>query len=286
MQINAAVRHDLCNSKKVQVMKKGGLFALLFIAISTVAFYACKKNANGRNTLNLVDDATVLSLSKDQYNTFITTNPPVTGTPQAEMVQRVGSRLTAATESYLADKGLSALVANYQWEFNLVNNAEVNAWCLPGGKIVVYTGIMPLITSDTELAVVLGHEISHAILKHGQERMSQQLLVQYGGAALSVLVSQKPAETQALFNNVYGVSSTLGVLAYSRKHETEADKTGLNIMATAGYNPNAAVTFWERMAAASSGTKPPVFLSTHPGDKQRIEDIKSFIPEAMKYYNP
>lgn len=267
-------------------MKKLTLLAIVLALATTATFYACKKNATGRNTLNLVDDATVLSMSTDQYSTFITTNPPVTGTPEADMVQRVGLRLTQATESYLADKNLSSLVKDYNWEFNLVNNSEVNAWCLPGGKIVVYTGIMSLIAHDSELAVVLGHEISHAILRHGQERMSQQLLVQYGGAALSTMLSTRPAETQTLFNNVYGVSSTLSVLAYSRKHETEADEAGLYIMATGGYNPNAAVTFWQRMAANSSGTKPPVFLSTHPNDQQRIDKIKELLPEAMKYYKP
>ncbi|GAA4468881.1 M48 family metallopeptidase [Nemorincola caseinilytica] len=249
-------------------------------------FYACKKNANGRNTLSLVDDATVLSLSTQEYGTFMAANPPVTGTPEAAMVQRVGAKLTAAVNTYLAGKGKSDLVSGYQWEFNLVNNAEVNAWCLPGGKIVVYSGIMPLMPTDADLAVVMGHEIAHAILKHGNERMSQQLLVQYGGAALSTMLSTKPQETRELFSNVYGISSTLGVLAYSRKQETEADEMGLYIMATAGYDPNTAVSFWERMKASSSGAKPPVFLSTHPNDDQRIKDIQGFLPEAMKYYNP
>ncbi len=248
--------------------------------------FSCHKNANGRSTLNLVDDATVLSLSSQQYNTFIAANPPITGTPEALMVQRVGSKLTAAVQTYLIGKGQSNLIDNYQWEFNLVGNSEVNAWCLPGGKIVVYTGLIPLVLTDTDLAVVMGHEISHAILKHGSERMSEQLLVQYGGAALSVLLSSKPAETQQLFNSAYGISSNLGVLAFSRKQETEADETGLYIMATAGYNPNVAIAFWERMKAQSGGSSVPVFLRSHPSDDTRIQNIKDLMPKALAYYHP
>ncbi len=255
--------------------------ASLFIAGTVI--YSCKKNANGRNTLSLVDDATVLSLSGKQYGTFIAENPPVTGTPQAEMVKRVGSKLTVAVQQYLAAKNQTYLIKDYHWEFNLVSSPEVNAWCLPGGKIVVYSGLLPLTMTDEGLAVVMGHEIAHAILKHGNERISQQLLVQYGGQALSVVVSSKPEETQEIVANAYGVSSTLGVLAFSRKQENEADEMGLYIMATGGYDPNAATGFWERMKA-QGGTKPPVFMSTHPSDDQRIQNIKDLIPKAMEYY--
>ena len=258
---------------------------VFILAMTSMTFYACHKNANGRNTLNLVDDATVLSLSGQQYNEFIAANQPITGTPGSEMVKRVGAKLTMAVQQYLSDKGQSALIKDYQWEFNLVNNAEVNAWCLPGGKIVVYSGILPLTITDTDLAVVMGHEIAHAVLKHGNERMSDQLLLQYGGTALSVLLSSKPQETQQLFNSAYGVSSTLGVLAFSRKQETEADEMGLYFMATAGYNPNAAITFWQRMQA-QGGAKQPVFLSTHPSDDQRIQGIKNALPKALTYYHP
>mgnify|MGYP001810569296 CR=1 FL=1 len=262
------------------------LLLLLSLMISGANFYSCKKNANGRNTLSLVDDATVMSLSTQEYASFMSANPPVTGTPEADMVQRVGAKMTAAVATYLAGKGQSDLIKDYQWEFNLVNNAEANAWCLPGGKIVVYTGIMSLISTDAELAAVVGHEISHALLKHGSERMSQQLLVEYGGVALSALLSTKPAETSNLFKSAYGIGSTLSVLAFSRSQESEADETGLYIMATGKYDPNSAVTFWQRMQAQNTGTKPPVLLSTHPSDDQRIENIKSLLPEAMKYYQP
>ena len=268
-------------------MKK--VFICMFLAMALIAvptFNSCKKNANGRTTLNLVDDATVLSLSNQEYGTFIAANPPITGTPAAEMVQRVGARLTAAVQTFLSGKGQGDLIKDYQWEFNLVNNAEANAWCLPGGKIVVYSGLLPLVLSDTDLAVVMGHEISHAILKHGSERMSEQLLAQYGGLALSALLSSKPAETQNLFNSAYGIGSTLGVLAFSRKQENEGDETGLYISATGGYNPTNAIAFWQRMQAQSTGTKPPVFLSTHPSDEQRIENIRFLVPKAMVYYRP
>lgn len=267
-------------------MKKIYLLLVAVTALSSAIFMnACKKNANGRSTLNLVDNGTVMTLSSQQYSEFITANPPVHGTPQSEMVSRVGARLTAAVQQYLADKGQSDLIKDYQWEFNLVNNPEINAWCLPGGKIVMYSGIMPLAAADSELAVVMGHEIAHAVLKHGNERMSQQLLVQYGGTALSVLLTSKPQETQQLFNTAYGISSTLGTLAFSRKQENEADEMGLYFMSVAGYNPNAAITFWQRMQAVGSGST-PVFLSTHPSDEQRINNIKELLPKALVYYHP
>lgn len=247
-------------------------------------FYSCKKNANGRSTLNLVDDATVMSLSLQEYNSFISQNPPVTGTPEADMVKRVGAGVAAGVQKYLSDIGRTDLISNYQWEINLVNNPEVNAWCLPGGKIVVYSGILALGNTDNELAVVIGHEVAHAVLKHGNERMSEQLLVQYGGVALSALLSSKPEETQQLFNTAFGIGSTLGTLAFSRKQENEADESGLYYMALAKYDPNAAVNFWEKMRQkGTSGI--PAFLSTHPSDEDRIANIKAHLPKAIEYYN-
>jgi predicted Zn-dependent protease len=260
------------------------VFPVFIMAVCT-QMLSCRKNANGRNTLSLVDDATVRSLSDQQYASFLSTNPPVTGTSDAERVARVGGRVIAGVQSYLTAKGLSDLVKDYQWEFNLVSNPEVNAWCMPGGKIVIYSGILPVTQTDSGLAVVMGHEIAHAVLKHGSEQMSQQLVIQYGGVALSTLLSSKPAETQALFNSVYGISSTLGTLAHSRKQESEADEMGLYFMASAGYDPNTAVSFWERMQAQGTSST-PVFLSTHPSDADRIKNIKALIPGAMQYYHP
>jgi len=261
------------------------LFAVPVLIAVAFSFSQCSKNANGRNTLSLVDDATVLSLSGQEYSSFLSANPPVSGTADAEMVRRVGMKMASAVQQYLDSKGQGDLSRNFQWEFNLVNNPEANAWCLPGGKIVFYTGILPLTATEAGLAVVMGHEIAHAVLKHGSERMSQQLLVQYGGVALTTLLSSKPAETQVMFQNVYGISSNLGVLAYSRKQENEGDEMGLYFMASAGYDPNEAVSFWERMSA-QGGAKPPVIVSTHPSDVDRIKNIKSLIPKAMEYYKP
>lgn len=228
------------------------------------------------------------SMAVQQYATFLSQNPPIgTGNKDAEMVQRVGSRLAAAVQTYLAQKGQSSLISGYQWEFNLVNNNQANAWCMPGGKVVVYTGIMPLVQNENGLATVLGHEIAHAIARHGNERMSQELAAQFGGEALNVALAKEPGQTRDIFNTVYGVGSQVGLLKYSRTHESEADHMGLIFMALAGYNPQEAVPFWQRMAAQSQGSgKPPEILSTHPSDATRIKQIQKWLPEALQYYKP
>lgn len=263
------------------------LLALSFAGASVVCLESCYKNpVTGRSSVNIVDEGQMRSLATQQYAAFLSANPPVgSGSRDVDMVQRVGSRLATATQTYLAQKGQSSLIAGYEWQFNLVNNNEANAWCMPGGKVVVYSGIMPLVQNETGLATVLGHEIAHAISRHGNERMSQQLLAQAGGAALSVALANQPGQTQNIFNSVYGVGSQLGTLSYSRKHESEADHIGLIFMALAGYNPNEATAFWQRMAA-KGGQKPPEILSTHPSDATRISQIKKWIPEAMNYYKP
>jgi predicted Zn-dependent protease len=227
------------------------------------------------------------TMATQQYATFLSQNPavPTTSSRDADMVQRVGSRLATAVQTYLSQKGQTSLISGYQWEFHLVNNNEANAWCMPGGKVVVYSGLMPLVQNEAGLAVVLGHEIAHAISRHSNERMSQQLLAQMGGEALSVAVSSKPAQTQQIFNTVVGIGAQGTLLAYSRKQESEADHIGLIFMAQAGYNPNEAVPFWQRMAA-KGGAKPPEILSTHPADATRIRDIQKWVPEAMTYYRP
>lgn len=252
--------------------------------LATPALQSCYKNpVTGRSSLNLVDDGTINSLSNQQYSTFLTQNKPIAGT-DAEMVKRVGNKLATAINAYFASKGQSKALAGYRWEFNLVNSKEVNAWCMPGGKVVVYSGILPVTKTEAGLAVVMGHEIAHAIAKHGNERMSQGLVQQLGGVAVSVAVANKPAETQALYSSAYGVVSNVGgVLPFSRKHESEADEMGLIFMAMAGYDPNEAVSFWQRMAA-QGGSKPPEILSTHPSDQTRIASIRSQIPKAMQYY--
>lgn len=266
--------------------RKAIVYIAAFLSFQMAAgLSGCYKNpVTGRSSLNLVDDGTINSLSAQQYTTFLSQNRPVNGTQDAEMVRRVGNRLSAAINSYFAAKGQQNVLAGYKWEFNLVTSPEINAWCMPGGKVVVYSGILPVTRTEAGLAVVMGHEIAHAIAKHGNERMSQGLVQQLGGVAVSVAVASKPAETQALYNSAYGVVSNVGgILPFSRKHESEADEMGLIFMAMAGYDPNEAVSFWQRMSA-QGGSKPPEILSTHPSDQTRINTIRNLIPKAMQYY--
>lgn len=202
----------------------------------------------------------------------------------AQMLQRVGKRVSDAAAKYCRSHGAAKRV-NFKWEFNLVNDNTPNAFCMPGGKVVFFTGILPITQSETGMAVVMAHEIAHAIANHGNERMSQGLAAQFGGMALNVALSQRPQETRNLFLQAYDVGSTLGVLRFSRLHESEADKMGLMFMAMAGYDPSEASSFWTRMSSLSGGQQPPQFLSTHPSHDTRIADIRKWLPEAMKYYN-
>jgi len=249
---------------------------------------ACQKNAiTGRRTLNLVPESEMMTMSFSEYDKFLAENKPLPDTDKnVQLVRRVGQRIQAAVEKYYADKGLSSQLSGYQWTFNVVNSTEVNAWCMPGGKVVVYTGLLPVTQDEPSLAVVMGHEIAHAVARHGNERMSQQLVVQYGGQALSTMIQTKPQLTQQLFMQSFGVGSQLGLLKFSRTDESEADKMGVVFMAMAGYNPEASIPFWERMSKASTGQKPMELLSTHPSDETRIADLKAFMPEAKKYYTP
>jgi predicted Zn-dependent protease len=267
-------------------MKKILISAASIAALSTL-LWACHKNAiTGRRALTLIPESEMMNMSFSQYDQFLTENKPLPETDErVKMVKRCGGRIQKAVETYYADKGLSKELDGFQWTFNVVDENTVNAWCMPGGKVVVYTGLLPVTQDEQSLAVVMGHEIAHAIARHGNQRMSQGILVNMGGTALSVALSQKPQATQQLFMQSFGIGSQLGVLSYSRKHETEADKMGLVFAAMGGYNPEAAVGFWERMAAGG-GQKPPEILSTHPSDERRITDLKAFMPEAKKYYKP
>jgi predicted Zn-dependent protease len=254
------------------------------IAAALVVFACSTVPITGRKQLSLIPASEMLSMSYTEYDSVLKTSKLSTNQQQTQLVKKVGGRIQKAVETYFAEKGLSDQLKDYKWEFNLIESDEINAWCMPGGKVVVYTGILPITQNEVGLAVVLGHEISHAVAQHGAERMSQGLLAQLGGAALSVALQNKPAQTRQLWMSVYGVGAQVGVLLpYSRTHESEADHLGLIFMAMAGYDPHEAVTFWERMAA-SGGQKPPEFLSTHPADETRIADIKKELPEAMQYY--
>lgn len=258
---------------------------LLTLLLLTFFFSACSSvPITGRKQLRLIPENEMLSMSFDQYNQFLKEHRESNNSDQVAMVKRVGSKIASAVEEYLRQNNLGSEIKNYQWEYHLIVDSEANAWCMPGGKIVVYTGILPITQNENGLAVVLGHEISHAIAHHGDERMSQALIAQLGGVALSEALKNKPQETQQIFMAAYGVGAEVGVLLpYSRTQESEADHLGLIFMAMAGYDPNGALTFWERMQSQSHGS-PPVFLSDHPANQTRINDIKSELPEAMKYY--
>jgi predicted Zn-dependent protease len=245
-----------------------------------------KAPITGRHQLAIIPESELLSTSFSQYDSFLKEHKPVTSGPEVEMVRRVGGRIQKAVEEYLKRKGEKDRLDGYKWEFNLVDSKEINAWCMPGGKVVVYTGLLPVAKDETGLAVVMGHEIAHAVAEHGRERMSQGLLAQMGGVALDVAMSSKPSQTRALWGQAYGLGAQFGaLLPFSRLQESEADHLGLMFMALAGYNPSEAVPFWERMASAKSGGAPPEFLSTHPSDQTRIAKIKELLPEAMKKYN-
>ena len=237
----------------------------------------------GRKQILLVSDQEVLTSSLTQYSEYMKSAPVSSNASGKNMVTRVGKKIAAATEQYLKANGLSAELSNFSWEFNLVKDNQVNAFCMPGGKIVVYEGLLKLVSSDDELAVVLGHEVAHAVAKHSNERMSQQLMTQYGAQILTQALSNKSAAIQKAGSTIYGLGAQYGLtLPFSRKHESEADYMGLIFMTMAGYDPNVAITFWQKMSA-SGGAKVPEFMSTHPSDVTRINDIKKILPELNKY---
>lgn len=261
---------------------------ILIALVLAGTVYACSQvPVTGRKQISLVSDSEMNSMSLTSYNEFLTENKGkvLTSGAQVEMVKRIGTRISKAVEEYLRANKMEDEIKNFQWEFNVVQDNTVNAWCMPGGKVVVYTGIMNVAQNETGLAVVMGHEIAHAVAKHGSERMSQGLLQEFGGAILSQALAQKSELTRGLFMTAYGAgSNVLGILPFSRLHESEADRLGLIFMAMAGYNPEAAIGFWQRMSAG--GSSGPEFLSTHPSDDTRINQIKSYLPEALKYYKP
>ena len=240
----------------------------------------------GRSQLNIVPADSMLSMSLKQYDQFLEQHQLSEDPQKVRMVKRVGRRIQEAVETYFARRGQSGRLANYDWEFNLIESDEVNAWAMPGGKVVVYTGILPVAQNEAGLAVIMGHEIAHVVARHGNERMSQALLAQFGSIALSQAMRDQPGQTQQLWMMAYGLGAQVGlILPYSRLHEKEADRLGLIFMAMAGYDPREAAAFWQRMAEKKGdGASPPEFLSTHPADQKRIAAIRSLMPEAMRYY--
>ncbi len=237
----------------------------------------------GRKQVNLFPESQMVSMSLTQYDAFINEAKLSTNKEQSEMVKKVGKKIAAAVESYLTANGYADEVKNFDWEFNLVDDETPNAWCMPGGKVVFYTGILPYTQTEAGIAVVMGHEIAHAVARHGNERMSQQMGVQAVATGLDIYLAEKPEATKQIYMGAFGLGAQYGLmLPYSRAHETEADKMGLVFMAMAGYDPQVAVDFWSRMAE-SGGQKPPEFMSTHPADETRIENIKAYLPEAKKH---
>jgi predicted Zn-dependent protease len=258
----------------------------LLVLLGLLLLSGCSQvEITGRKQFNLVPDSMMNSMSFQNYGEFLSQHKLSTNIEQTQMVKRVGSRIQQAVEKYCADNNIQNKLAGYEWEFNLVEDPNVNAWCMPGGKVVVYTGLLPVTQTEAGLAVVVGHEIAHAFAKHGAERMTQGLVVEMGGLALSKALEDRPEQTRDLFMASYGIGSQVGILLpYSRVHENEADHLGLIFMAMAGYDPHEAVTFWQRMADANKGSHPWEILSTHPTNETRIQNIKRLLPEAMQYY--
>lgn len=256
----------------------GALALLLFISgCSTVPI-------TGRKQLSLVSDAQLIPESAASYEEVIKKGPLSENRQQAEMIRRVGERISAAVELYFSERGRADVTAGFEWEFNLIEDDVPNAWCMPGGKVAFYTGILPYTQDEAGAAVVMGHEIAHAIARHSNERVSHQIAAAGGGIFTSWMAED--SEYHDAIMAAYGIGVQVGgILPYSRLHESEADHMGLIFMAMAGYNPEAAVGFWQRMAEAG-GEKPPEFLSTHPSDETRVREIRELLPEAMKHYQP
>jgi len=261
---------------------------IVYILLTAVILTGCAMNLlTGRKQLSLVQESELQLMAKNEYNAFLSENNVLNSrtSREAALVDRVGARISNAITKYFATQEQESLLEGYKWEFNKVASKEINAWCMPGGKVVVYTGLLPVTENEAALAIVMGHEIAHSVAKHGNERMSQALVQQMGGMALEIALAQKPQETRDLFMMTYGIGSVVGaILPWSRQQETEADQYGLIFSALAGYDPREAIPFWQRMASAG-GASPPEFLSTHPSDETRLRKLEKFMPEAMKYYN-
>ena len=254
------------------------------IALSVVFLflYSCSTvPITGRKRVNLVKDAQILPASFTQYEGFLKENKLSSNVKKTNEIQSVGKNISKAVDKFMRANNMVSEANSYRWEFNLIEDQTVNAWCMPGGKVVFYTGILPICANINGIAAVMGHEVAHAFAKHGQERMTSAYGQQLGGIAVAIGTDKKDSKTKALWSTIYGVGSSVGMLAYSRTHETEADKLGMVFMIMAGYNPEEAINVWIRMSERAGGSTPPEFLSTHPSNQTRIQNLKNYLPTAV-----
>lgn len=258
---------------------------IIIFAVFVMANSCTRVPITGRKQSNLVSETELIQMSETEYKKFLNENKVINNTKESELVKKVGTKISTAIVTFFKtyqNGKYNDLISTFKWEFNTVEDKAANAWCMPGGKVVVYTGLLPITKDETGLAVVMGHEIAHAVAKHGNERMSQQMKAQGLGMILGTAISGSPQATQDIFSIAFGIGGNLTLLKHSRKHETEADKIGLVFMALAGYDPAEAIPFWQRMSQLG-GEKPPQFLSSHPSDAQRVKDLQAWLPEAQKY---
>lgn len=260
--------------------------SILLLVVGCLLYGCAKVPVTGRRQLSLVKNSEIIPASFDQYEQVKKESKLSEDEEKVALVKKVGHRIQTAVEKYMDDNGWEDHLNGYEWEFNLIDSEQVNAWAMPGGKVAFYTGILPICKDEKGIAVVMGHEVAHAVANHGRERISQQASAQYGLTAVSVILGAGGSSqvSQELIMQGAGAATSLGILKFSRKHESEADHLGLIFMAIAGYDPSEAPKFWERMAAQSGGESPPEFVSTHPSHDTRISDLNKWMPEAMKYY--
>ena len=260
-------------------------YLIVFTFLGLIAFACSQVAVTGRNQLNLVSNAEIIPVVNQQYDSIVRTAKLSSDAQQTAMVKNVGRKIQSAVERYMREHNASSELEGFQWEFNLIDDPKtVNAWCMPGGKVAFYTGIMPICKDENGVAVVMGHEVAHAIANHGRERMSQGMVANGLLGTFGAALGQNPSLTKQLLFQAVGIGAQVGMLRFSRQHESEADRIGLVFMAMAGYDPHEAPKFWERMVQQSGGGEPPEWLSTHPSHATRIEDLNKEIPEAMKYY--
>jgi predicted Zn-dependent protease len=256
----------------------------ILLLVGLIGYSCATVPLSGRRQLSIVGNSEILPLSYDQYSQVVRESKVVTNTPDGQKVVNVGKRIASAVEQYLKDNNQGSITEGFSWEFNLLESDQVNAWCMPGGKVAFYTGIMPICQDETGVAVVMGHEVAHAIANHARERMSQGMLKNGLLGGVQVAMGENPSLTQTIFLQAIGFGGQVGMLRFSRDQELEADQLGLIFMSIAGYDPREAPRFWERMNANSGGGAPPEFLSTHPGPSRRIERLQEQMPDALVYY--